>query len=124
MGMLYEYTGVVEKVRELQTFQSGFSKRTVVLTDDVGTVVNFPNHLAFTFKKERVSKLDNVNPGMRVKIVFAIDGREFEGRDYTDLTGIKLDVLAGGQSAAPAKPIGQIETPPPSAEEVADDTPF
>ena len=37
MAAIYEYTGVVEKVLQLQTFASGFTKRDVVMTDDVGS---------------------------------------------------------------------------------------
>ena len=52
MAAIYEYTGVVEKVLQLQTFASGFTKRDVVMTDDVGTESKWPNHIAFTFKKD------------------------------------------------------------------------
>ena len=77
MAAIYEYTGVVEKVLQLQTFASGFTKRDVVMTDDVGTESKWPNHIAFTFKKDAASMLDTVREGQRAKIRFAIDGREW-----------------------------------------------
>ena len=115
MAAIYEYTGVIEKVLDTQTFQSGFTKRDVVMTDDVGTESKWPNHIAFTFKKDATSILDTVSPGQRAKIRFAIDGRVWNdpksGRDryFTDLTGLKLEVLnADGSSTepvpAPAEP--------------------
>jgi len=115
MGVMFEYTGVVKEVLPIQKFQSGFEKREVILTDDIGAQVNYPNTLCFSFKKDRVTKLANIQPGMRLKIVFAIDGREWQDnqgarRFYTDLTGIKLDVLAGGQAQAPQQPLGTAET--------------
>ena len=35
MAAIYEYTGVVKKVQPIQTFNSGFTKRDLVLTDDI-----------------------------------------------------------------------------------------
>lgn len=99
MAAIYEYTGVVEKVLETQTFASGFTKRDIVLTDDVGTETKWPNHIAFTFKKDATNVLDNVQKGQRAKIRFAIDGRVWNdpksGKDryFTDLTGLKLEIL-------------------------------
>lgn len=115
MAAIYEYTGVVEKVLEMQTFASGFTKRDVVLTDDVGTESKWPNHIAFTFKKDSTVLLDGVREGQRAKIRFAIDGRAWNdpktGKDryFTDLTGLKLEILnADGTSTeplpAPAEP--------------------
>lgn len=115
MAAIYEYTGVVEKVLETQTFASGFSKRDVVMTDDVGTETKYPNHIAFTFKKDAASVLDTVREGQRAKIRFAVDGRAWDDpksgktRYFTDLTGLKLEILnADGSSTepvpAPAEP--------------------
>ena len=38
---------------------------------------SWPNVVAFAFKKDNVAKLDGVKPGMRVKVGFAVDGREW-----------------------------------------------
>ncbi|MBQ6914252.1 MAG: DUF3127 domain-containing protein [Kiritimatiellae bacterium] len=114
MAAIYEYTGVVEKVLDLQTFASGFTKRDVVLTDDIGQEGKWPNHIAFTFKKDSTSLLDGLKPGLRAKIRFAIDGREWTNpqgqvKYFTDLTGLKLEVLKDDGSStepvpAPAEP--------------------
>ena len=69
MAAIYEYTGVVEKVLQLQSFASGFTKRDVVMTDDVGAESKWPNHIAFTFKKDAASMLDTVREGQRALIV-------------------------------------------------------
>jgi len=37
---------------------------------------SWPNVVAFAFKKDNVAKLDGVNPGVRVKVGFAVDGRQ------------------------------------------------
>lgn len=129
MGALFEFTGVVKKLNEVQRFESGFEKREIVLTDDIGVQVNYPNILCFTFKKERISLIENLQPGQRVKIVFAIDGREWTDgygkvRYFTDLTGLKLEVLGGGEVSAKHS-VPEPATPPESAAEaVQDDIPF
>lgn len=129
MGTLFEFTGVVKKVNEIQRFESGFEKREIVLTDDVGVQVNFPNTLCFVFKKERMSLIENCKAGQRVKIVFAIDGREWtdnygKTRYFTDLTGIKLEALSE-VSNAPSEQVPPPATPPPkAADDVMDDVPF
>ena len=77
MAAIYEYTGVVEKILPMQTFSSGFTKRDVVMTDDLDQQTRYPNHIAFTFKKDNTSVLEGVREGQRAKIRFAIDGREW-----------------------------------------------
>jgi len=113
-GAIYDFTGVVEKVLPTKTFPSGFSKRDVVLTDDLDSPSKYPNHLAFSFKKDNASVLDSIHEGQRVKVHFAIDGRKWtnqQGEDkyFTDLTGLKVEVMNGDGSStepvpAPAEP--------------------
>lgn len=106
MQAIYEYTGIVETVCEMQTFQSGFTKRDLVLTDETET--KYPNHIAFTFKKDNTAKLDNVKQGQRAKVRFAIDGRVWQdpktgkNRYFTDLTALNLEIIdADGTSTEP-----------------------
>ena len=128
MAAIYEYTGVVEKVLPMQTFASGFTKRDIVLTDDVGQESKWPNHIAFTFKKDNASVLEGVKEGVRAKIRFAIDGREWTNpqgqvKYFTDLTGRKLEVLnADGSSTAPAPAPAEPDFPADAGE--VDDMPF
>lgn len=129
MAAIYEYTGVVEKVLDTQTFASGFSKRDIVLTDDVGEQSKWPNHIAFTFKKDSASVLDGVKEGQRAKIRFAIDGRVWNnpktGKDqyFTDLTGLKLEVLnADGSSTEPVPAPAEPDIPADAGD--VDDMPF
>ena len=131
MAAIYEYTGVVEKVLPTQSFASGFSKRDVVMTDDVGTETKWPNHIAFTFKKEAASVLDTVREGQRAKIRFAIDGREWTNpqgqvKYFTDLTGLKLEVLnADGSSTEPEpEPVPPPAEPSFPEDPAVDDMPF
>jgi hypothetical protein len=113
MAQFFDYTGVVEEVFPVQTFPSGFTKRDVIVGNDVDSPSKYPNPVKFSFKKDNCSLLDGVQKGQRVKVHFAIDGRRWEGQKgvqyFVDLTGIKLDVLnADGSSTepvpAPAEP--------------------
>lgn len=110
MAAIYEYTGVIEKVLPTQNFASGFSKRDVVMTDDVGSDSKWPNHIAFTFKKDNASVLETVKEGSRAKIRFAIDGREWTNpqgqvKYFTDLTALKLEILSGDGTSVEPMPV-------------------
>ena len=96
---MYEFTGKVKGVGELQTFASGFSKRDLVVEEE--RAGNWPNVVAFAFKKERVALLDGIVSGTRVKVGFAVDGREWTDpktgkvRYFSDLTALRLERLDG-----------------------------
>ena len=76
--MSYEFTGTVKIMKPKQTFASGFTKRDLVLTDDNDVQTKYPNHIAFTFKKDNTALLNNVQKGQRAKVRFAIDGRVWQ----------------------------------------------
>ena len=87
----YEYKGVVEEVGETKSFgANGFTKRELVVGNDVDSTNKYPNPVLFTFKKDNC----------------ALDGRRWDGpngvRYFTDLTGWKIDVLnADGTATEP-----------------------
>ena len=94
---MYEFTGKVKGVGELQTFASGFSKRELVVEEERDG--RWPNVVAFSFKKDNAALLDGMSPGVRVKVGFAVDGREWTDsktgkvRYFSDLTALKLERL-------------------------------
>ena len=108
---MYEFTGKVKAVGEVQTFASGFTKRELVVEED--REGSWPNVVAFAFKKDNVAKLDGVKPGARVKVGFAVDGREWTDpktgkvRYFVDLTALRLEVLDGVAVPPPAEPEDQ-----------------
>ena len=103
---MYEITGKVKRIGEPKTFASGFSKRELVI--DAGDRDDKENPLMFQFKKDNAKLLDGVGFGAKVKITFAIDGREWpvpktnEVKCFCDLTALKLEVLEKG-TAMPQK---------------------
>ena len=131
---IYEYQGVVEKVLDLQTVgANGFRKRSVILTDDTDSFTNYPSHIEFTAKQDRVNLLEPLRNGQRVKVRFAIDSRVWrnaQGVDvyFKDLTILNLEQVGSaegaGEASAPAAP--GVPTPPemPAAASDPDDLPF
>ena len=98
MSQLFDYTGVVEEVGQTQSFgTSGFTKRELIVGNDIDSNSRYPNPVKFTFKKDNCSLVDGVQKGQRVKIRFAIDGRRWDGprgtQYFVDLTALKIDVM-------------------------------
>ena len=96
----YEMTGIVHKILPVKTFPSGFYKRELVLTNDLGEDTRYPKYVPFTFKKMAADRLEGIREGQRVKVVFALEGREYDGRFWPDVTGLKATVL-GDTAKAP-----------------------
>lgn len=124
----FDYTGVVEEVGQTQSFgASGFTKREVIVGNDVDSQSRYPNPVKFTFKKDNTSLLDGISKGQRVKIHFVIDGRRWDGPKgvayFVDLTGLKIEVMnADGSSMEPLPSIPEPNLP--SGLDDVDDMPF
>ena len=125
---MYEITGKVKRIGEPKTFASGFSKRELVI--DAGDRDGKENSLMFQFKKDNAKLLDGVGFGAKVKISFAIDGREWpvpktnEVKCFCDLTALKLEVLEKGATVPPPQK-KHPTTPPGSIDQIDDgDVPF
>ena len=127
MSQFYDYTGVVEEVLPVQTFTSGFTKRDVIIGNDVDSPSKYPNPVKFSFKKDNCSLLDGIAKGQRVKVHFVVDGRRWDGpkgtQYFVDLTGLKIEVMnADGSSTEPVPAPADAEASFDSA--AADDMPF
>ena len=88
-------TGVVKSLFDVMTFASGFSKREFLVSIDD----EYPQDVKFTCFKERISSLDRVNVGDRVRITFSIRCREYKERYYTDLEAYRVDLMEADGSA-------------------------
>lgn len=115
---MYEFHGTVKRVGELQKFSSGFEKQDLIVEEDKDG--NWSNVVAFTFKKNAISKLSGIVPGAHVKIGFVIDGREWTDpktgkvRCFFDLAALRLEV-DGHQELVPEP------ADPPGGDPFADD---
>lgn len=109
MAQIYEYTGIVEEIGStFSVGQNGFTKREIVIGNDLDSPSKWPNPVKFTFKKDNCSLLDGISKGSRARIRFAIDGRRWDdpktqtAKYFVDLTGLKIEVLnSDGSSTEP-----------------------
>jgi single-strand DNA-binding protein len=85
--MAYELTGKIKIIQEEQTFDSGFSKREMVVTVEDG---NYPQDINLEFVKDKAKLLDDLQPGQEVTVTFDIRGRESNGRYFNNLQGWKV----------------------------------
>ncbi len=93
--MSYEMNGTVKLISDLQTFDSGFTKREFVVT----TKERFPQDVKFECVKDRTQLLDDVTPGEDVSVHFDIRGNEYKGRYYVNLNCWKLEKGSGDAGA-------------------------
>ncbi len=85
--MAYELTGKIKLIQEAKTFDSGFTKREMVVIVEDG---RYPQEINLEFVQDKVSLLDNLQPGQEVTVTFDIRGREYNGRYFNNLQGWKI----------------------------------
>ena len=88
--MAYELTGKIKLVQEPKTFDSGFTKREMVVVVEDG---KYPQEINIEFVQDKVSLLDDLQVGQEVTVTFDIRGREYEGRYFNNLQGWKIVTL-------------------------------
>ena len=93
--MAYDLTGKVKLIQEAKTFDSGFTKREMVVTVEDG---KYPQEINLEFVQDKASLLDNLRVGQEVTVTFDIRGREYNGRYFNNLQGWKI-VAASDESA-------------------------
>ncbi len=95
--MAYELTGKIKLIQEPKTFDSGFTKREMVVIVDDG---RYPQEINLEFVQDKVALLDALQPGQEVTVSFDIRGREYKGRYFNNLQGWKV-VPADDETATP-----------------------
>lgn len=114
--MAYELTGRIKLLQDPKTFESGFTKREMVVTVDEG---KYPQDICLEFVQDKVALLDELQPGQEVTVSFDIRGREYNGRYFNNLQGWRID-LVGDQPVQNQQ--DQYDSPPyPTPSELGDD---
>jgi hypothetical protein len=87
--MTVEIKGEIKLIGELQTFDSGFTKQQLVVTEPG----QYPNDIPIDFLKDKTDFLQNFNVGDGVIVNANIRGSEYGGKHYVNLTAwtIKKD---------------------------------
>ena len=107
--MAYDLTGKVKLIQAAQTFDSGFTKREMVVIVAEG---KYPQEINLEFVQDKISLLDNLQIGQEVTVTFDIRGREYNGRYFNNLQGWKI--ATAGDTIAFTPP-GRSSTPPESS---------
>tara|TARA_R110000772_G_scaffold9769_8_gene31871 strand:+ start:4225 stop:4578 length:354 start_codon:yes stop_codon:yes gene_type:complete len=98
--MSYELKGTVTLVNDTQTFDSGFTKRELV----VNTGGEYPQEVKLEMVKDNCAKLDNVKAGQEILATFDVRGNEYNGKYYVNLLCWKFELGSnaskGGEQAA------------------------
>jgi single-strand DNA-binding protein len=101
----YDLTGKVKLIQALQTFDSGFTKREMVVIVEDG---KYPQEINLEFVQDKVRLLDNLQVGQEITVTFDIRGREYNGRYFNNLQGWKIATASEetafsqeGRSSAP-----------------------
>jgi single-strand DNA-binding protein len=116
----YDLSGKIKLIQEAKTFDSGFTKREMVVVVEDG---KYPQEINIEFVQDKVSLLDSLQVGQEVTVTFDIRGREYNGRYFNNLQGWKI-ATQESDSSFPAG--GQSSMPPniPPADYEDDDIPF
>ena len=118
--MAYELSGKIKLIQEPKTFDSGFTKREMVVIVEDG---KYPQEINIEFVQDKVTLLDSLGPGQEVTVTFDIRGREYNGRYFNNLQGWKVVTLGNEPSLAADDQSSAPPFPSPSDFE-DDDIPF
>ncbi len=128
-----EIAGRIKLISDIQTFDSGFRKREVVIT----TEEQYPQHILVELLGDRVDIINPFNVGEDVKISINIRGREWvnpqgETKYFNSITGWRIEKLQPESSMPQGSPAMQQQpaevtptpAPAPMQEDEDDDLPF
>ena len=106
-----EVTGKVKVIKETETFDSGFTKRDlIVLTQE-----QYPQYISIQFLKDKTSLLDKFKEGDSVSVGINLGGREWtspkgEVRYFNSITGWKIDKVDQNTPDIPSVPPMEVNT--------------
>lgn len=95
MSEQIKITGTVETVLPLETFESGFTKRVLV----VNTGGEYAQTIPVEFVKDKTEELDGLANGDQVVAFVNLRGNEYKGRYYANIQGWRLDKGSGKETA-------------------------
>ena len=131
MARGYELDGTIYLINDVQTFDSGFTKREFVVEAQDG---QYSQLIKFECIKDKTALTDGLSKGDPVKVFFDIRGNEYKDRFYVNLNAWKIE-KAGAGSGGPSEggeagPPSHLSEPPPGTdtsgggEAAEDDIPF
>lgn len=127
--MSFDLQGKIIKIDDVQTFNSGFTKREFVVKTDE----NYPQDIKFELVKDKTSLIEKFQLGDDVKVSFDVRGSEWNGKYFVNLNAWRIESMGAGATAAPSAPAAQggsapVAPPPGDAfdpgDAAEDDLPF
>jgi len=125
-----ELTGTIKKISDLQTFNSGFQKKEMVLL----TEEQYPQPINIEFLSEKVDLLNQYKVGDKVKVHINIRGREWtspqgEVKYFNSITAWRMEKDGGSDfneptEAAPSQQGPATDNKNVFADDEDDDLPF
>jgi hypothetical protein len=116
----YDLTGKIKLIQEAKTFDSGFTKREMVVIVEDG---KYPQEINIEFVQDKIALLDDLREGQEITVTFDIRGREYNGRYFNNLQGWKVE--PAGNDSAIANPVHSPATPEYDSSNFGpDDIPF
>lgn len=109
-----EITGDLKLKFDTNRVSDKFQKREFVLTTEINT--QFPQHVIFQLTQDKVSLVDQFNPGDEIKVQFGLRGREWNGPqgqkffNTLDVWRIELVKKGSGEFKTDAQPTNTATT--------------
>ncbi len=90
-----ELQGTIREITEIETFQSGFQRRSLILL----TQEQYPQPISIEFLSDKIDLLSNLNKGQQVKVGINIRGREWtspqgETKYFNSITGWRIEKIS------------------------------
>lgn len=104
----YTFAGVVVSIGDREQRSGSFTSRNFVVCDEAE---NYPQNIGFQAVQERCDILDTFNPGDRVEVSFDLRGRDWNGKNITNLNAWKVVRVKGEQVDAPTSSQGKQPAP-------------
>ena len=120
--MELKLNGKVKLILDLQSWDSGFTKREFVIT----TNEQYPQDVKLECIKDKTSLLDGLAEGDEVEVSFNVRGNEYNGKYYVNLQAWRIEnVSATTPDMATSTDAGFPDEPPMASDAVVeDDLPF
>lgn len=121
--MSFEIVGKLYKKFPAESKSPTFQTREFVLEFAEG---NYPQLIKFQLTQDRCQLLENYEEGEEIKVHFDLNGREWQGKFFTNLTCWRIEKSSGaeGTTSTSEKPVQQVQktasptksAPPPSSD--------
>jgi len=107
----YTFSGEIISIGEREQKGGNFTSRNFVVCDNAE---NYAQNIGFQAVQDRCDILDNFKPGDFVDVSFDLRGREWNGKNITNLNAWKIVPAKGEQQpqAAQAKPSTNVRIEP------------